>query len=251
MSKYSRILSYILLPLSLCPILPTAYANEPPLFKNSITSTEFDFISHSDPSSFESISYLGTGRREMPDRRKNTLFDLSTYLFQSSFYDAKIDIWVHSDFRTKEVALQYAMKLSGPLGKLPYQMRQKLSHVVVQKGDLAAFAEDKGQFFVVYSDNIDIRINNNDFEETVFHESVHATLDFDNVRSTQWKSVQKLDSTFITEYAANFPEREDLAETALFVYTAINNPSRLPVSVVEWMSENIPNKLAYIKRLFD
>jgi len=133
--------------------------------------------------------------------------------------------------------------LLGPVGKLPMLMRKKLAHIVILKGNESAFAEDKGHFFSIYSENIDIRYENNDLEETVFHESVYATLDEIYAGSEVWLSAQRSDNGFITNYAERNPNKEDLAESALFAYTYLKFPDRLPAYVITWMENMMPNRL--------
>ena len=222
-----------------------------PLFKNSIVSTDFDFITADDPDAFESLRFVGRGRREMPDKRNNELFADGVFIFESSFRArCKIEIWVHGAFGTKSVAKRYAEMLCGPLGKLPEIMRSKLSHVVIHDGDETAFAESEGHFFVLYSRNMETRVRNHDLEETVFHESVHATLDSKHRKSKAWLSAQHADGVFITEYAADKPTKEDLAESALFAYTVMKHPGRLPSEVEAWVHQHMPNRFAFFQGLF-
>lgn len=223
--------------------------NQPidPLFPNSIVSTEIDFIREMDEDAFESLSFMGTEDKEMPDSRTDILFDTDTFVFQVNFTEGNpIEIWAHSSFATQEAAEEFAQKIVNRLGKLPDVMRNNLSHVVLHKGDATAFAEAEANFFVVYSENIDVRISNNDFEETVFHESVHATLDAIYLQNSEWILAQQNDNSYITEYAKNNPDKEDLAETALFVYTLNKFPERLPENVRTWMAANTPNRINFI-----
>ena len=218
-----------------------------PLFPNSIVSTEIDFIREMDKDVFESILFLGREDKEMPDSRTDQLFDTNTFIFQVNFTEGNpIEIWAHSSFTTIEAAEEFAQKIVHRLGKLPDFMRNNISHVVLHKGDATAFAEAAANFFVVYSENIDVRISNNDFEETVFHESVHATLDAIYLQNNQWTLAQQKDNAFITVFAENNPNKEDLAETTLFVYTLINFPERLPDNVSAWMTANIANRTDFI-----
>jgi hypothetical protein len=222
-----------------------------PLFKNSIVSTEFDFITSDDPNAFESLRFLGQGTREMPDKRNDKLKAKDTFIFEARFRDdSKVEIWAHSSFGSMEVAERYALMLSGPLGTLPELMRKKLSHVVIHKSDLTAFAESDGHFFVLYSENMETRVRNHDLEETVFHESVHATLDLKHSKSKAWLSAQKADDDFITEYAASNLTKEDLPESALFTYTMLKHPGRLPSEVEKWVHKHMPNRLAFFRRVF-
>ncbi|WP_157593857.1 GEVED domain-containing protein [Rubripirellula obstinata] len=223
-----------------------------PLFRNSIVSTNLDFITADDPSTFESMAYLGRARREMPDRRPGTgLFANNTFIFEATFSDGnQVQIWLHPNFGSQQNAATYANLLRGPLGKLPESMRENLNHVVVHVGNETAFAESQANFFVLYSQNMLTRISNNDLEETVFHESVHAALDANNLNTSAWLSAQQGDNAFITEYAREIPGKEDMAETAIFAYTMLQHPGRLPAYVEQWMEQNNPNKLAFFADLY-
>ncbi len=222
-----------------------------PLFENSIVSTDIDFIKSTDPDAFLNLSYIGQEAKEMPGGKDDELFDENTYVFKAAFKnDKKIEIWAHSDFGRKAAARDYADKLSDKLGKLPDFMRNALNHVVIHKGDATAFAEDAGKFFVLYSDNMDTRISNNDLEETVFHESIHVALDLKYAKSKEWQEAQAKDGVFITRYAESKPKKEDLAETAIFVYTMEKYPGRLSSEIEQWIKINIPNRYEFLKKLF-
>lgn len=225
--------------------------NVDPLFTNSIVSTDIDFIMDSDPNTFESLSYIGQKDKEMPDSRNDHLFDTNTYIFEATFSNSKkVEIWCHSSFGNQSAAQEYADKLCSPLGKLPEVQRNMLDHVVIHQGDATAFAETEGHFFVLYSDNMDTRIGNHDLEETVFHESVHASIQAIYENNSVWTSAQSADNTFITDYAQSLPNLEDMPETALFAYVMIKHPGRLSSDIEEWINKNIPNRLAFFKTLY-
>lgn len=218
-----------------------------PLFENSIASTNIDFIKSTDPDTFLSITYQGRFEKEMPGSEFD-LIDKNAFVFQASFTNnKKIGIWCHSSFQTVEAAAGYANKLTDKLGKLPIFMRDELSHVVIHTGDGGAFAEDRGKFFVIFTERIDKRISENDLEETVFHESIHVAIDLTYAKSSGWTQAQKNDNAFITNYAKSRPNKEDLAETAIFVYAMENYPGRIPSDVEEWVLKNISNRYNFLK----
>jgi hypothetical protein len=103
---------------------------------------------------------------------------------------------------------------------------------------------------VLYHKNIDMRLQQHDLEETIFHESVHATLDDRWSRDPAWRFAQAADGAFITHYAKAHPNREDLAETALFSYVLLTTPERFSDSLVAKIRQLVPNRLAFFKRLF-
>lgn len=221
------------------------------LFPNSVVSNDIDFITTTDPTIASDLKFSIIAKREMPDKRRDFLFDDNTYVFEARFEDGdELAIWAHSDFSSQFEAEAYARTLLNPLGKLPARMRKGLSRIVLHKGNETAFAEHIGQFFVLYSENIITRLKNHDLEETLFHESVHATLDYTYREDSDWLRAQALDNSFVTKYAKDNPASEDLAETSLFVYTQLKHPGRLPVEVEEWLLNNIPNRTKFIRKIF-
>lgn len=223
-----------------------------PLFPNSVVSNDIDFIKESDPDSFLDLSFIGREDKEMPDSRNDNLFDSNTFVFEASFSNnKKVEIWCHSSFGSMNAAQEYANKLVPRLGKLPKMQRDMLNHVVIHSGDATAFTETEGQFIILYAENMDARIRTHDLEETVFHESVHASLQKNYEESSVWKNAQTADGNYITDYAKSKPRLEDMPETALFAYTMIKHPGRLPANVEQWISKNIPNRLAFFKTIYE
>lgn len=222
-----------------------------PIFPNSVVSNDLEFIRAIDQSVFSCLAFQGTERAEMPDKRSDSLFDSGTFIFQANYKDGTyVGLWAHSDFGSQAAALRSVEPVAQAIGKLPTIMRSKLDHVVIHKGDEVAFGEADGHFFVLYSDNIRTRMRNHDLEETVFHESVHATLDAKYLRNRAWRSAQRTDGAFVTEYAARLPEKEDMAESALFAWTMLMHPGRLPGNIEVRVRQIMPNRLAFFEDLF-
>ena len=181
----------------------------------------------------------------------NDLSDNNAILFTAIFDNRdSLEIWCHSSFKTKELAEEYALKVSHRLGKLPIIQREMLDHIVINTGNKTAFAETEGHFFVLSADNIDARINSHDLEETIFHESVHASIQSTYESSELWKKAQLLDPQYITEYAQSKPSLEDMPESALFAYTMIMYPGRLSPDIEEWIANNMLNRLSFFKSIY-
>ena len=222
-----------------------------PLYPNSVVSNDHEFIVTSDDSVFACITFDGRRTAEMPDKRKDGLMAKNTFIFTARYRDrTKVGIWAHPDFGSQEKAVKSVMPAAEAIGKLPTFMRKKLHHVVIHRGDETAFGEREGHFFVLYLENIKTRIRNHDLEETVFHESVHATLDKKYARSKKWRAAQKADGDFVTKYAKRKPEGEDLAESGLFAWTLIMHPGRLPEKVEAKVRKIMPHRIAFFEKLF-
>ncbi|MXX89709.1 MAG: hypothetical protein F4213_16250 [Boseongicola sp. SB0677_bin_26] len=229
----------------------SSHAASEPIFPNSVVSNDLDFIMSSDPGVFACIKYEGRIRAEMPDRRRDELHADGVFSFSAKYKDGtSVGIWVHPDVGSRDAARKLALQSAGPVGKLPTIMRSKLDHVVIHQGGLTAYAEDKGRFFVLYSGNMARRLRNNDLEETVFHEAVHATMDYPMSASAEWKRAQRADGDFVTEYARERPDQEDMAESALFAWALLFHPGRLPGAVEERVRKIMPNRLAFFRNVF-
>lgn len=226
----------------------TAFSRDP-LYENSIVATDFDFIRDHDPSILESIQFVGVSLEEMPDRRNDDLFS-TAYIFNTTYSDGtSVQIRAHEDFGTQRAAKVYVGILASTIGQQPRFNRVKLKYVVLHKGDEVAYSEDAGQFFVIYSENMDTRIRHDDLQETVFHECAHVAFEAVHATAPGWMAAQQADAGFITDYARANPIKEDVPESAIFAYVILNHPGRLNATVEISVRNQIPNRIAYFAQL--
>lgn len=197
------------------------------------------------------MKYKGEGMPEMPDKGDPSApLQKPAHLFDSSYSDGtSVALMISADFKTADEARQEALRYTARLGKLPTALRQGVRRVVVHKGgrDTTAFS-DVG-LIVLYSENATKRISTHDLEETVFHESVHAAWDKAHAASPEWREAQKKDGRFVTAYARENPDGEDLAESALFAYTLLHHPERIPKAEAEKIRQAIPARIDYVAKL--
>lgn len=246
LGRASFAMSFVLL-LALAPAL----AQEEPLYRSSVVGTDFDFIMEDDPDTFERLEEKGKERAEMPDKSNRSAPLLQdAFLFVAHFNDGtRVNLYVDADFGTQEAAQKEALRYTPRLGKLPTALRRGVKRLVVHQGgeDVTAFS-DVG-LMVLYSDNASKRIKTHDLEETIFHESVHAAWDKTYAASAEWLDAQKKDGGFVTDYAKKNPTKEDLAESALFAYTLVHHPERIPKEEAAKITRAIPNRIAFVEKL--
>ena len=230
-----------------------APASEAAPYRSSVVGTDFDFITDADPTAFVSLDFLGLQDFEMPDKRDTgEPLVQQAYLFEARFDDGgSIRLALDADFGSREAAELDAARYGPRLGKLPPLYRSKIRHITVNHGgrDTTAFAEDKGHFFTIYSDNATKRLETNDLEETFFHEGTHASIQQQYLKSPGWRNAVSRDGTFITEYAKT-SDQEDFAESALFAYTLILHPERFPEADRTKIERAIPNRIAFFRKIF-
>lgn len=219
-------------------------------FRSSVVATDFDFITEDDPDTFLCLEYKGHGTREMPDKtRDRNLYQLA-YIFVAYFNDGtSVDIAVDEAFENEVDSQIEAMRYTSRLGKLPTSLRVGVERLVVHKGTTNATAFSDRGLIVVYSDNASNRISTHDLEETIFHESVHASWDERHAHSKAWRAAQESDGEFVTHYAKSKPDGEDLAESALFAYTLVHHPERIPKEVASEIRALIPHRIDFVRKL--
>ncbi|MFG0319279.1 MAG: hypothetical protein ACF8XB_18555 [Planctomycetota bacterium JB042] len=219
-------------------------------YSSSVVGTEFDFIVDHDPTTFLCLEYQGVGPREMPDKTGESALIQTAFVYLAHFEDGtRVDVAVDGDFETEAAARAEAERYGPRLGKLPTALRSGVERLVVHRGEEGATAFSDVGLIVVYSDNATKRISTHDLEETLFHESVHAAWDAEHADSKAWRRAQKKDRGFVTRYARENPDGEDLAESALFAYTLTHHPDRIPPADAQAIRRAIPARIAFVERL--
>ncbi|MCF6231695.1 MAG: hypothetical protein L3J36_01120 [Rhodobacteraceae bacterium] len=235
--------------IALSGLIPASIAAADPPF-SSTADTVFDIITVDDPSHFTCLSYTGRTTRQMWDKRVDNEFDFNVYLFTAHFDDSPpFDIIVNPEFGSREAAEAEARRYTRPLGQLPLVLRHGIRQFGIHKGN-PTFSAGAGKIFV-YSDRTTTRIGQNHLEESLLHEAVHATLDRKYRQSDEWIAAQVSDGRFVTRYAASRPEREDMAETALFAYGLIRHPGRIPPVDSRDILAAVPARIAFVKDLLN
>ena len=228
-----------------------APADDAPPYPSSVVGTDFDFITDADPDAFDRLEDKGQGPAEMPDKSDRAApLVQPAFRFVAHFTDGtRVDLAIDADFKTQADARAEALRHTPRLGKLPTALRRGVARLVVHKGGPNVTAFSDVGLIVLYSDNATKRIKTHDLEETIFHEAVHAAWDKAHAASPEWKAAQTKDGRFVTDYARKNPQREDLAESALFAYTLTHHPDRIPKDDAATITRAIPNRIAFVEKL--
>ena len=196
-----------------------------------------DIIIETDPSTFVTVESLGTGTRQMYDRRKGWI-EVDAILFYAFYMDGRaIEIQINPEFSEYE-AKKYATFYGNAIGQLPSILRKDVDTVWIHKGN---------ETFGGGNRNLLIHTENPDYhgiwlEETLFHEACHTSLDSWMYNST-WTNAQILDDAYISEYARDFPNREDIAESCALYYAIKFKPERVSAITKDLIKDTIPNRL--------
>lgn len=210
-----------------------------------------DLIRPTDPSAFGCLVDLGTGPGEFYDKVIDELvFPEDTHFFEARYTDGSIvEIRIHPELLVDTAPVDQAERIALPIGLLPAELRAGIERVGFLDGDATAQADGGGEGIHLYEDNVTVRESTNRLEETLFHESVHTSLDDTYASSAEWTAAQEADGEYLTEYAAQESDREDLAETALYTWALQHHPDRISPEDADAWTAQIPRRLAFFESI--
>ncbi len=220
---------------------PAMTPTEPP-FHGTIFIAP-DIYLDTDPSAFDTLTYAGQAEREMFDRRLDRAATINAHLFDATFTDGlSLEVRVNPEFardRAESVARRYLVAL----GQLPTELRRNLRTFTLHDGD--QLFGGGGRDVLVHTVQGERYAEDGILTETLFHETVHATIDEHCKDDPRWLAAQEADPTYISTYARDHPAREDLAESLLLCIAMSQRPERLPDGMAKVLSEAIPHRLRF------
>lgn len=209
-----------------------------------------DLLRPGDPAAAYCIADLGVGPGEFYDKDADELvFPDSTSFFEARYDDGStVEIRIHPDL-IDDNGMAQADRIAQPISLLPVELRRQIERVGFLDGESTAQADGGGEGIHVYAGNVTIREQANRFEETIFHESVHTSLDDRYRDADAWIAAQQADNGFLTEYAANNATSEDLAETALYAWALTHHPRRISEADAAAWASLVPARIAFVNTI--
>lgn len=218
-----------------------AHSDEPPYGGTIFLSP--DIITENDHSTFIEVEYIGTGLRTMYDRRVNTWVELEPHLINATFEnDITLEVQVNPEFNVNQ-AMNYAEFYSSALGRIPVALFEDAKTVWIHDG-VEPFGGGNNNFLIHVGQG-DQYIISGILEETLVHEGAHTSLDDDHADSDGWRSAQDNDFAFISRYARDFPDREDVAESYLCVLAATQRRDRISDDLFNVILGTMPERIRY------
>ena len=232
---------------------PIILTNPPFYGTNFITG---NIITSTDPSLFSEIEYIGTGSREMYDRRNGGAWiNIEPYLFYTSFSDGlKTEIQINPEFTLDEATVE-ANKYAFLIGQLPTALRKDVQTMWIHKGEEAYGG---GNYNLLVHTGMTENYENYDtgvVEETLIHEAAHTSLDAYHypqrlTNGEGWiEAVNKDGGCYISDYARDYPYRENIAEL-MPLYVAVKFfPERISNEIRDKILSCSLNRILYLDSL--
>ena len=207
-----------------------------------------DLITSSDPTDFIGLTPKGRGSRQMFDRRDRAgWIKKQAILFEARYRDGStIEIQANPEFDEQSARVE-ASRFAPVIGRLPRCLRRDVKTVWLHRGmsDFGGGNEN----LLIYSDRAAEYIAKGILEETLFHEATHTSIDPRYKNDRKWKAAQKRDGNFISAYARDNPDREDLAESFVLYFAARHRPDRINALNRSKIESAIKQRLDYFDAL--
>ena len=210
------------------------------------------WVAPEDPTSLTAMTYQGQEFATLFDRRVNAFRYVSTYSYSLRFSDAvSVVARVNTEF-SQEEAPGIAEKWGNVLGQLPQGLLEGLGELHLQPGDQLMGGNDATNptHVLIHTVHGDRNLSLGWAEEEVLHELAHAVLQ--HLQNTSaWLAAQSADNCYISTYAADYPTREDVAES-LAPYLALKlRPDRVRPADQQKISDCIPARIAVFDDYFE
>ncbi len=206
-----------------------------------------DIITADDPTTFQSLSYTGVAPRKMFDRRVNDWITPEAYLFAATFANGfTVEVQVNPEFSTVDEARAEAEKYATAVGRLPEVLKKDVETFWIHKGTEPFGGGNNnllihtGQGALYEADGI--------LEETFVHEACHTSLDAAHASATGWREAQSSDPAYISAYAQENPDREDIAETFLVYLAYKYRRDRISEELANTILKTVPNRMDYFDK---
>ncbi len=236
---------------------------EPPFQGTAFLSP--DIITTADPSELTGVTYTGRGDRSIWDYRLLDWITVNAYLFEARIRGRSIEFQVNPEFGSVNAARAEVDTYAPALGRLPAVLLSRAEKVHVNAGDpehpdAAQRGRLGGRVTKVFGGNYfdrsftihtgyGARILRDGFlEEVLFHEGAHVSLQ-NHQDAAGWRRAQAADGEYISDYARDFPDREDVAESVLPYFAMRYRPDRLSSGHRAAIADTIPNRLEYFDGL--
>jgi len=207
-----------------------------------------DIMTEDDPSALIVAVYSGQEMRTMYDRRANDWVQRNAYLIDTAYSDGlTIEVQVNPEFGSSDEALTQAIQWAEEVGRLPKALRTEVETMWIHKG-----TEPFGggnQNILIHTGQADDYIAGGILLETLIHEASHTSLDPLYANHPDWLAAQQADPEFISTYARDYPNREDIAESFLTWIAVRHRADRIPASMKQIIESTIPNRLAFFDQL--
>ena len=215
-----------------------------------------DLITSSDYTIYSTSSYQGIETRLFYDKSIPDFINYPAHIYKVNFGDnLSIDFEIHTEF-TQEEAGNIEQKYAPLIGQLGKDLRRNIKSFEFLKGEEVASAQRTDDlnyanitFHTDWLTLVETRFSGDRTEELLIHESAHLSIDPYVYGQQGWTDAVNLDGNYLSTYAKDNPNSEDVAET-FQAYIAVKYfPDRISNSIRDTILSVCLNRFKYFDSL--
>ena len=215
-----------------------------------------DLIISSDYTIYSTSSYQGIETRLFYDKSIPDFINYPAHIYKINFGDnLSIDFEIYTEF-TQEEAANIEQKYAPLIGQLGKDLRRNIKSFEFLKGEEVASAQRTDDlnyanitFHTDWLTLVETRFSGDRTEELLIHESAHLSIDPYVYGQQEWADAVSLDGNYISTYAQDNPNSEDIAET-FQAYIAVKYfPDRISNSLRDTILSVCLNRFKYFDSL--
>ena len=215
-----------------------------------------DLITSSDYTIYSTSSYQGIETRLFYDKSIPDFINYPAHIYKVNFGDnLSIDFEIHTEF-TQEEAGNIEQKYAPLIGQLGKDLRRNIKSFEFLKGEEVASAQRTDDlnyanitFHTDWLTLVETRFSGDRTEELLIHESAHLSIDPYVYGQQGWTDAVNLDGNYLSTYAKDNPNSEDVAET-FQAYIAVKYfPDRISNSLRDTILSVCLNRFKYFDSL--
>tara|TARA_B110000858_G_scaffold113228_1_gene129498 strand:+ start:323 stop:1306 length:984 start_codon:yes stop_codon:yes gene_type:complete len=214
-----------------------------------------NIITQEDTSTYDSVVYNGMASRTMYDRRDGGAWNtIEPHIFPAFFRDGpNIEIQINPEFTLEEAQLE-ATKYAFLVGQLPIALRKDIETMWIHKG-IEGYGGGNNNILIHtgMTASYEEHDTGNITEETLIHEAAHTSIDAYCYNEADWEeAVQNDNNRYISLYAKDYPNREDIAELFLLYVALKYFPERINQEITDnALSTSLHRILYFDKQAYD
>ena len=215
-----------------------------------------DLITSSDYTIYSTSSYQGIETRLFYDKSIPDFINYPAHIYKVNFGDGlSVDFEIYTEF-TLEEAGNIEQKYAPLIGQLGKDLRRNIKSFEFLKGEEVASAQRTDDlnyanitFHTDWLTLVETRFSGDRTEELLIHESTHLSIDPYIYGQQGWTDAVNLDGNYLSTYAKDNPDSEDIAET-FQAYIAVKYfPDRISNSLRDTILSVCLNRFKYFDSL--
>ena len=216
-----------------------------------------DLIKSSDYTIYSTSTYQGIETRLFYDKSIPDFINYPAHVYKVNFGDdLSVDFEIYTEF-TQEEAESIEQKYAPLIGQLGKDLRKNIKSFEFLKGEEVASAQRTDDlnyanitFHTDWLTNIvETRPDGDKTEELLIHESAHLSIDPYVYGQQGWTDAVNLDGIFLSTYAKDKPDSEDIAETFQAYIAVKYYPDRISNSLRDTILSVCLNRFKYFDSL--